>query len=152
MIQWKNSTIVNFTVPDNDDNKIPLRYIGLENLDIQQLEDKRTEDLERLNKPDSNQLQPTLEGDLRVGANEINIKEQEVEKQKILRGIKEIDTEIKRQKEALLTKEHRDEFNQKASNENNSGLTKEQKTRILSKQFAKKMRADKEREEQDRER
>jgi len=114
MIQWKNSTIVNFTVPDNDDNKIPLRYIGLENLDIQQLEDKRTEDLERLNKPDSNQLQPTLEGDLRVGANEINIKEQEVEKQKILRGIKEIDTEIKRQKEALLTKEHRDEFNQKA--------------------------------------
>lgn len=137
-------------MPDNEDNKTIPRYVGLEKLNIQQLEDKRIEDLEKLNEPDGNQFQPTLEGSLKIGANEVDIKEQEIEKQKIIRGIKEIDTEIKHQKEALLTKEHRNEFNQKSSKENNSELSKEQKTMKLSQQFAKKIREDKEREERDR--
>lgn len=126
---------------DDQDKKHPPRYVGLEKLNIQQLEQKKIEDLERLNQIDNIHPKPLIEGKLKTHADLIDIKENEIQKQKYHRGIKEIDAEIARQKEALLTKQHRNEFNQ---------LSKEQKTKILSKQFAKKLRADREQEKRDR--
>jgi hypothetical protein len=107
---------------DDEDHKTPPTYRDLDKFNIQQLEQKRLEDLESLNEPEDHEPSPTPTGNLKSRALDVNREVLEIQKQRIQQVIKENETEIARQKAV----------------------------KNLAKQFAKKMRADKDREERDR--